>query len=233
MRQSLKTPNLRVAARAPRRLLALTLIIALVAPITVSAAKNLFRFVNDEGVIETSDTLPTDRAAHGYEVIDRSGRVLEVVEAQKSPEEIARIARETKKLNACQDALSRVNSLYQSELDISEAEKHTLNSLAVRIVYATDSLRRAKNTRRELEAAAAQREREGRSLQKSLVNNIESAISRVENLEREIEQRRHEQDDAGLRFANELALFKQATCANQTEIGFAQGDLAAASGREG
>ena len=233
MGQSLRTRNQSAAAHAPRRLLALTLMIALVAPATVSAAKNLFRFVNEQGVIETSDTLPADRVIHGYQVIDRSGRIVEVVEAQKSPEEVARIARETKERNACEDALSRVNSLYQSELDISEAEKHTLSSLAVRIEYATDSLRRAKNTRRELETAAAQREREGKSLQKSLVSNIESSISRVENLQREIEHRRHEQNDAGLRFAQELALFRQASCANQSEVGFVQSGLAAATDREG
>jgi hypothetical protein len=214
-------------------LVALTLIIALGAPTTVAAAKNLFRFVNDQGVTETSDMLPTHRAAGGYEIIDRAGRVVEVVEAQKTPEEVARIARETKARNACEDALSRVNSLYQSELDISEAEKHTLSSLAVRIEYATDSLRRAKNTRRELEAAAAHREREGKSLQKALVNNIESAISRVENLEREIDQRRHEQDDAGEWFASEFALFRQASCRNQSEMGFVQSDVAAATNREG
>ncbi len=74
MRQPLKIPNLRVTARASTCLVALTLIIALGAPTTVAAAKNLFRFVNDQGVTETSDTLPTHRAAGGYEIIDRAGR---------------------------------------------------------------------------------------------------------------------------------------------------------------
>lgn len=219
---------------APRPLLSVTLIIALLTPITAHAAKNLYRFLNAEGAIEISHTIPSDRVALGYEVLDsRSGRVVQVVEAQKSPEEVARIDRETRARSACRNALARVNSLYQSEIDITLAEEQTLKSLLGRIENATENLRLVRNQKRNFEATAARRERAGESLQKGLLSNIERANIQLGNLEREIEQRHRQQDDAQARFARDLVLFRQATCPSRAELSFLQSDEANVSGGDG
>jgi hypothetical protein len=173
--------------------------------------------------VEISHTIPADRVPLGYEVIDAgSGRVVKVVDAQKSQAEVDRINRETAARNACTTALARVNSLYQSELDIDSAQKHAIKSLDGRIANAQLNLRQALQQKRDYEASAAQLERSGKSLDGWLVDNIKRADVQVGNLEREIEQRRREQTDARTRFAQDLALFKQATCADEAALGFLQ-----------
>jgi hypothetical protein len=214
-----------------RPLLAAIVVGALLAPVTAQAGKHLYRFRNAEGQLEISHTIPSDRVTLGYDVIDRrSGRLIEKVDPQKSPEEIARIERETKARNACKDALARVNSMYQSELDIEAAEEQTLESLDGRIANAQASLRQTLDQKRDFEATAAQLERSGKSLDPTLVTNIERAEAQAGNLQREIEQRHREQDEARIRFANDLALFRQATCANEADLGFNHTDMANVEG---
>jgi hypothetical protein len=211
-------------------LLVAALGIVFLAPTASHAAKLLYRYLNADGSVEISHTVPADRVALGYEVIDsRSGRVISVVERQKTQAEVDRINRETLARNACKTALDRVNSLYQSELDIQAAEDQAITALDGRIANAQLNLRQTLDQKRDYEATAAQLERSGNSLEPSLVNNIERADVQVGNLEREIEQRRREQEDARARFAQDLELFKQATCADEAALGFLQTDVADAS----
>ena len=212
--------------------LAMTLVMALVAPVAGhAAAKFLYRYVNAEGLPETSHTIPTDRVPLGYEVIDaRSGRLVRIVERQKTQAEVDRINRETTARNACQTALDRVNSLYQSEIDIAAAEKQAVEALEVRIANALSNERLALDQQRDYEATAAQLERSGKSLDANLVNNIRRAEIQVSNMRREIKQRRGEQTDAHVRFAQDLALFEQATCADEAALGFVQTEVVTSKG---
>jgi hypothetical protein len=66
--------------------------VILMAPAISEAGVRLYRYVNADGRVEISHTAPADRVSLGYEVIDSSaGGALEVVEAQKSSEELARM----------------------------------------------------------------------------------------------------------------------------------------------
>ncbi len=216
-----------LALPAAVRRIRLALVALLLFSFGAQAAQHLYRFHNSEGEIEISHTIPPDRVAFGYEIIDsRSGRVLEVVEPQKSQAEVDRINRETKARNACEAALARVNSMYRSELDIRAAEDQTIKSLDGRIANAQLNLRQALDQQRDFEATAAQLERSGESLDVSLLQNIERAQAQVVNLEKEIEQRHREQDEAHVRFSKDLALFRQATCATEAALSFIESEMA-------
>ncbi|MDH3644155.1 MAG: hypothetical protein OES38_18765 [Gammaproteobacteria bacterium] len=214
----------------PARALAIMLLgLVLLAPVMAQAkAKYLYRYQNAQGRPEISHTIPPDRVALGYEVIDRTGRVIKRVERQKTAAEVERINRETLARNACKRALERVNSLYQSELDIGYAEEQAITSLEGRIANAVLNLRQAQEQKRDMEATAAQLERSGKSLDTSLRRNIERADFQINTLEEEIGKREQEKIDARKAFANDLALFKQATCENEAALGFVQTDIARA-----
>lgn len=208
-------------------LLTAALALVLLAPGVAEAARYLYRFANADGGLEIAHAIPSDRVALGYEILDsRSGRVVEIVEPQKTQAEVDRINRETQARNACRDALARVNSLYQSENDVAAAEAQAIRSLEGRIEDATANLRRALDRKRDYEAAAAQMERSGKSLDRTLLSNIESAEAQVGNLQEEIKMRRVEQETAHVRFARDLALFQQASCANEAALGFLKGNVA-------
>ena len=183
----------------------------------------LYRYLNADGHAEISNSIPPDRATLGYEVLDPySMRVIEVVEAQKSPEEVARLEREQQARNACNAALKRVNRLYQSEQDVGIAKEQALESLANRIENAKISLTQARNQKRELEAEAARRERAGNALNSTLRNNIDKANQQIQTLEEEIDQRYREQDMAEEQYAAELELFIQGTCDDERAMQFLQ-----------
>jgi hypothetical protein len=230
VRQPRNPQRLGARARSVVAAAAAIVTLAILAPASAYAAKHLYKFYNADGSLEISHTIPTDRVALGYQIIDYSGRLIREVAAQKSQAEVDRINRETLARDACKTALARVNSLYQSELDIDSASQQAIKALDGRIANAQLNLRQALDQKRDFEATAAQLERSGKSLDAGLVNNIGRADVQAGNLEREIEKRRVEQDDARRRFAEDLALFKQATCADEAAFGFMQTEIATASG---
>lgn len=225
--QHLVQPSSQALAWVPRSARMAIVALVLLAPVGAEAAQHLYRFHNADGGIEISHTIPSERVAFGYEVIDsHTGRVLEVVEPQKSKAEVERINRETKARDACKVALARVNSLYRSEVDIQAAEDQTIKSLEGRIANAQLNLRQVLDQQRDFEATAAQLERSGKSLDATLVENIAKAQAQAGNLEQEIEQRHREQEDARLRFARDLALFKQASCSTEDALSFIRREVA-------
>ena len=186
---------------------------------SLASANRLYRYLDANGQVAISHSIPSDRVKFGYEVVDaHSGRVIQVVEAQKSPEEIARLEQEAAARKACEDALDRVYAVYQSELDIENAEEQTLESLEQRIANAEFNLERAQSQKDGFEATAARLERAGKQLDASLISNIERSQVQVKSLETEIVQRRHEQEEAKERFARDRALFRQEICVEQTAI---------------
>lgn len=204
------------------------LLLGLVGP--VEAGGLLYRYVNAEGLREIGNSVPADRAAMGYEVLDPySMRVVKVIDAQKSPEEVARLERENKARAACRQALDRVNRLYQSEADIDAAREHTIRSVQTRIENAKVNLAQLQDQKRALQAEAARQERAGIGLDAGLRTNIERATQQIESLEDEIAQRHEETERAEARFFQHRNLYLQGTCEDERAMRFSQASALQAS----
>ncbi len=52
------------------------------------AGQNLYKWIDDDGVIRYGDVLPREQANKAYQLIDPDGRVLKTQQAAKSPEQI-------------------------------------------------------------------------------------------------------------------------------------------------
>lgn len=179
----------------------------------VSAATVMYRFENEDGTPVYSYTLPADQARYGYQKIDpETGRVLESVAPQLPPDELAEKLRREQALRDCRDDLARIYQLYGSEADIDRALEDALESLETRIGQLDANLRQARREQGRLRTLAADAERAGREIPRTVLDNIARSRSQIDTLEREIAQRHEEQNAAHARYARELDRFRDGTC---------------------
>ena len=203
------------SAKAFRRALAtsgrrgLTLCLLAVAAAGPADAARLYRFTNEQGRVEISHTIPTERVPFGYEVLDaNSGRVIRSVEPQLSDAEYARkVEREQ-----CEAALARLDKLYQSEDDISAAQALALRSIDNRIAHSKANLAHLEAKQTEYEAQAAKLERAGAPLPQPLIANLEKTRAQIRTLETELANRSEDRDRAEARYALELEMYREQNC---------------------
>ncbi len=175
-------------------------------------AAYLYRFTNADGKIEIAGAIPNDRVVHGYDVIDTSGRIIRRVAPELSPEEQERKRIELARVQACEEALRRVQALYQYETEIDHAKEKALDALAVAIDNERANLAHVRGQHADLLQQAARMERSGSVLSSVLIQNIERAAAQVRVLEENIRQRSGERADIERRFDEEREIFLQGSC---------------------
>ncbi|MFN2381371.1 MAG: DUF4124 domain-containing protein [Guyparkeria sp.] len=129
--------------------LALTLLPGM-GPQAAQAAEITYRWVNGDGNLQLSDTLPSGAAARGYQVIDpHTGTVIREVSPRKTAEEKAReaAANETAaraereaRTQAEQDRI--LLSLYNSEADLRQARDQRLDRMDGRVAQMKSAIER-------------------------------------------------------------------------------------------
>lgn len=133
--------------------LALTLLsgLALQAAQQVAGAADVtYRWVNGDGNLQFSDTLPSGAAANGYQVIDpHTGAVIREVAPRKTAEEKAREAaareaaeRAEREARAQAERDRILLSLYSSEADLKQARDQRLERMDARIAQMEGSIQR-------------------------------------------------------------------------------------------
>lgn len=208
-----QTTSLIRARRSPRRFVAVSIAAAVLLTSISAHAVRFYRYTNASGATEISSSIPSDRVAFGYQIIDgTSGQVLQTVDAQLSPEQARLKAIRDDRLARCEAAVDRIHTLYQSEAEIVAAEQQTIESIDVRIVNAMANVAQLQTQLDGLEQQAARAERSGRPLTAAMVENIESAREQIAQLEQEVAARRSEQENAKVAFAAEIELFREPDC---------------------
>ncbi|MBN2871793.1 MAG: DUF4124 domain-containing protein [Halothiobacillaceae bacterium] len=163
-----------------------------------------YRWVDAEGNLQLSDSLPGREASRGYEVIDPStGRVLREVaprktEAQRAREQAEREAAEDRRRQASQQAnRDRIlRSLYGDEADIERAHDDRLDRLDDRIRQMEVSI-----DRMETAIAAGQDNFQG----------DEAYRSDLETLRRSLAETRAERREEVKRYQSDLQRFRELT----------------------
>lgn len=176
-------------------------------------AGNLYRFRNADGGLVIASSIPNDRVPLGYEVIDSSsGRLLQTIAPQLTPREAAAKAEWERRLNLCETAQRRVQTMYESLEDIDAAELQALESIDTRILNAQASLAHARNQRSEFEETAARMERNGGGVPPTLVGNLQRASIQIDSLEQEIAQRQSEKVTVRREYDQDREVFKISSC---------------------
>lgn len=114
------------------------------------AADVTYRWVNGEGNLQFSDTLPSGAAANGYQVIDpHTGTVVREVAPRKTAEEKAREAaakeaaeRAEREARAQAERDRILLSLYSSEADLKQTRDQRLERMDARIAQMQGSIER-------------------------------------------------------------------------------------------
>lgn len=169
---------------------------ALLLCVVDAAADELYRYRNAEGVLVIDYAVPPEFAAGGYEVLNSSGQVIEVVEAQKSPEETAAdgqvpgLSAEELETQARLDRF--LNTSYSAPEEISAARQRKLKQLAREIEIVETNLGDTSRQRaRELERAA-NLQRAGQAIPQSVTVSLNKIAEQIEQGQQLLAQRRLE-----------------------------------------
>jgi chromosome segregation ATPase len=118
---------------------------------SVHAAGSItYRWVDAEGNLQLSDTLPSGAASNGYQVIDpHTGTVVREVDPRKTAEEKAREAAERQAAEkAAREAQAQAErdhmllSLYSNEADLRQVRDKRLEQMDSRITQMEGSIKR-------------------------------------------------------------------------------------------
>jgi len=176
-------------------------------------AKVLYQWINDQGAVETSYSIPPSIVHRGYSILDGDTmRPLRVVPPQMTEAQYAAKLQREKQLDQCEKTLERLNFLYQNLSDIDDAEVVALRQLDARMRNAQQNLTNARRNLSDQETKAAQVERQGKTITKSQLEEIERANSALASLEREIQRRQHDKEQMMLDFDRDRALFQINEC---------------------
>lgn len=152
-----------------------------------AAAAELFRYINEDGIVVISSTLPPRYATRGYAVIDSRGRVLREVERQLNPEELrarqereaAREAeRQARERRRAQD--EELLRLYGSPEEVARARDRRIDSIEANIATVRAGIARLRAQQSDFQAQAAELERAGRTVPEHIVTALERIDAQIE-----------------------------------------------------
>ncbi|GAB6066812.1 hypothetical protein JCM13664_01300 [Methylothermus subterraneus] len=192
------------------------LILASPSPWAGEGSAKLYRWVDEQGKVHYSDTVPAEAAKHERVIYDKSrARKLEVVAKPKTPEELAREAqlaelREAEK-RLLEEQLARDQALlrtYRNEEELQLAFNGQLDTITTRIKVLTANLKRLQaQLDRKIQEAAASERRQGKVPQ-ALPEAIAAIRQQIQQLQAKIDRELNAQEELKRKFAQDLARFR-------------------------
>ncbi len=198
---------------------ALLLVTAFLAasPAGGNPAPRLYRWVDQQGKVHYSDTVPAEAIRHRRVVYDKKQlRKLKVVEKPKTREELARetrlaqLRREEKRL--LEEQLAKDRALlrtYRSEEDLQLALQGQLNTIDARIRVLEANIQRLQSLLKQRIAKAAEIERNGRTVPESLAQDIASLRSQIRLSKTKIAHETQAKEALQRKFARDLERFRR------------------------
>jgi hypothetical protein len=179
-------------------LLALLAVLLLTSPI-IASAKDLYRYINDQGNIVVDDHVPPKYAAKGHEVINPEGVVLKVVPRKLTEEELAQrgvVERQAQDAAAEEERLllwdESLMLRYSTIEDIEAARERTLRDLRIRVSILKSNTRGLKQQVENYQRVAAGIERSGGTVGVERLTLIEELQFEISATERSIADRQAE-----------------------------------------
>ena len=165
-------------------------------------AAELYRYINDKGVTVLDRSVPPQFVSRGYEVLDRDGRVKQVVPAALSPEQ-RQAQREAEQARQRQRASDEtLLRLYASVADLDRAHSRQVQQIEGLIGTAEAGLLTLRSQRDDVQSRAASQERAGREGDTELLRQLDHIASEQGRLERQIANSRQEIESANSAFAS-------------------------------
>ena len=155
--------------------------------------KELFRYIDENGVTVLDDDVPPDFVRRGYTVMDLQGRVVKVVPRALTQREIRARARQmeldkitsrkTTNRKAADAALLR---LYSSTHDVMRARDSEISGIQELVDSARTKLHKQLTEKKQLEVGVADFEEAGKAIPKDRLNRIAGLEARIKKLRGEV-----------------------------------------------
>jgi hypothetical protein len=198
-----------VAARGVVACLALTML-----PGAPAVAKQMYRYVNAEGVKVVAYQVPPEFIGNGYEVLNDTGAVIRVVPRQLDENERRDLndqerlererAEERERLRQWDESLLL---RYSTIEDIEAARERALRELRIRVSILKGKLRSLKQQVENYQALAADQERLGNAVDVEHLEAIEDLQAEILSTERAVADRQKEIEEVASRYERDIERF--------------------------
>lgn len=191
-------------------------LVLMLAPVAVSAGT--YKWMDSRGVTHYSDSVPPEDSGQAREIIDKSGRTLEMIERSKTVDELKE-QRRLDKIKAAKLEKSRQKKYrdkvllltYQSPAEIIVARDNKITTIENAIQIAKGTLKSQKKKLVELRQSAGDYERSSRTVPKRLQVRIKELKGQIKDTKDYIASKHQEQKDIYKEFAGFITRYKELT----------------------
>lgn len=173
------------------------------------AQMKYYRYLNEEGIKVMSHSIPPEYAQKGYEIMTRTGQVIEVVPAASDPEELQA---DKDKRAAERELMAEYQVLarrYSSVDDIYAARDRRLAHLDATISILRSNIGNLRSQLDNLTHKAADAERSGREVPKQILSNIEEIKAEQATTEAKLQKRIEEHAGIHAEYEADVSLFNE------------------------
>jgi hypothetical protein len=198
------------------RLVTLVLITALLLLAGQASARNIKCWINKNGIRECGRSVPPEYSQTRIEIVNERGLVVDVIEAAKTPEELAiekereelrRLREEERKERARLDSI--LLNTYTTERDLILARDTNIKAAQGQIDISKGNLKLLQTNLVELQEQAANHERAGRKPPAQLIEEINSLKAQIKKKSQIIESKEIALKEMEARFATDLKRFRE------------------------
>ena len=197
-------------------LISLITLILLLALHHTAQAKTIKCWQNNVGVRECGSAVPPEYSQSRIEILNDRGLVVKVIEAAKTPSELAaekereRIAKEQEDLRKERERLDSILlNTYTTERDVLLARDTNLKAAQGQIDISKGNLKLLQSNFDDLQKQAANYERAGKEPPKHLITKLDKAREQVKLKKIHIENKEASKKEMLDRFKRDLARFKE------------------------
>ncbi len=169
---------------------------------TATAGSRIKCWVNKDGVRECGQIVPPEYAQQRIEIINERGIVVEVIEAAKSREQLAKEAAERRRLAEQKRRDEILLNTFTTERDIELARKSRIQAIESIIAITNSNLTR-------VQKRAADFERAGEEPPKELFEEMESLKRQIKDNEEFVAKKQRDIIDLEKRFDADLKRFRE------------------------
>jgi hypothetical protein len=175
------------------------------------ADENLYRYRNHSGELVIDHRIPPEFVAGGYEVLSRSGRVIEVIPPHKvlseDEQQTAMLSTEEAEEQKKEDAL--LLRSYSTLEELQDARDRRLELLDRELLIVESNLDKSREQLADSQVRAANHQRSGRVVPKVLLDNISDLTEQIRDAEQMTAARAEERQQVSDKYSRYIERFRQ------------------------
>lgn len=181
----------------------------------IAASQTVYKWVDEDGEVHYSQSLPPERTDEAHEQLASDGRITARIERAPSREERERLAeelareadeQERARIRASQDRL--LLAAYPTEEDLVRSMQAELGRIDSELLSLHASLESARGYFSELVTRAAERERRAEPVPEELAERIQSARATIERLSGQVSRARERRARREAEYRDDLARYR-------------------------